>query len=430
MLLRSRRPIIVRVAEYERVILPPKFDNANVKERLRLAAVKAGKPAFDIRNGQLVAKGVVGVIDIGPVAVELLPKTNNNSPSEGSRRLLVNLLRFASDENEMVALSAFVGDDTHSLLEAVLSWCVGLASRNIVDGLPTRYVPIIEQSTAVRGRIDLNYAARARPGKELELIIRHAPLSIDNTLSRIIRWLVSWVMQITQNNSTRLRCQSLVRDCLKDVAEIVPTEADFRKIQLQTLEERWELLLQFAHAIIQQRQPNPTHAGAFQSISVLFTLHDLFESALRKIFNQGLRANGIVLKRTSAHLLTPIPIGARNSLLALKPDFRFIQIQSGSIAIGDAKWKRLLTSSGSLELSEQDAYQVAAYLVAFRGQAGFLFCPLFESEQSLAYSSWLITGLEKPLHVIAVDIAHLVNQGPEATLLRSSFCKLVSELYT
>ena len=73
---RDKARVIVQALERQRIILPPKLDTRRVRERLIEAVRRAGMPeALEVRRQDLFAKDVVGVVDVGDVAIEILPKT-------------------------------------------------------------------------------------------------------------------------------------------------------------------------------------------------------------------------------------------------------------------------------------------------------------------------------------------------------------------
>jgi 5-methylcytosine-specific restriction enzyme subunit McrC len=425
---RRQRPQVIRVLEHSRVHLPARYDTPRTRERLEDAARRAGKRAFEIRGHGLYTRDIVGVVDIGSVAVELLPKTSDLGTVDQGRVFLINLLRFASHGRALAVSDARIAIGDRSFLEIVLAWAVQTATVNIRNGLPRRYMLREEVSAAVRGRVNLRRVALARPEKPFELLVRHAPLIADNPITRIVKWMIGKIFYLTRVGGTRLRCQAILRD-LENVSEIRPAELDFAGIVLQALEADWAPLLSFAQSLLQQLLPNPTGAGEVHSVAVLFTLHDLFEAALRKVFREGLPSHGISLRRLDGTLLRPIPADHRSPIIRLKPDFSFLQSeQPEKRGLGDAKWKRFLTAESDIRPSEEDAYQLTAYLTALQGSSGFLFCPLYgvPASSQVRLSSWQLSGGGQPVHFVAIDVAALVMPDTRGKALRAALCKTVA----
>lgn len=421
-----RKPVEpIRVFEYGRVILPPNKSNAKTRERIEAAARKAGLAAFELRGRALYARGVVGVIDIGDVVIEVLPKTHDQCTGDEGKRFLVDLLRFASSQTRLAAQNAWIDVNDRSVLEMILSWAVKTAAANIRSGLPRRYVSKEEPSSTVRGRIDLRKSIGAKPGEAFRLVVRHAPMSEDNPITRIVRWLLLRISRVTLTSSTRSNCTGLLKD-LAGVSDVSPTLSDFDRIALQPLEAHWEPLLRFARSLVQEEAPDPTRAGQSRSISVLFTLHDLFENALRKVFRAGLPKMDVHLRSLGGPLLYPGPENVSSPLLQLRPDFAFASRRWANPVIGDAKWKTIVDPAGNVKLSQDDAYQLTTYMSAFRADCGFVFCPLTSPRNnSLVKLSWVLHGTVRPIHVVAIDVPTLISPEIKGAQLRSRLCRMV-----
>ncbi|MDW9957988.1 hypothetical protein GOB20_09130 [Sinorhizobium meliloti] len=416
---------IVSTHEYGPIVLPPALDTAQTRERLETAGIRAGLSVFETRNRRLYARGVVGVIDIGDLIVEILPKTrDDDSPADGVA-FLGNLLAFTGGNDSFGLTEAGIASGDDGLLEVILEWAARTISFNLRDGVPRRYTERVEASTAVRGRVELRHLVRQRPGRAFELTVRHAPLSEDNSVSRVVRWLVGEIGQRTRRVRTRALCLKLLQ-LLSHVAPLTPNKTDVERLTLGSMEMLWSPIIGLASMFLAQEQPNPTRGGRFPAIAILFTLHDLFEAALRRVLSEGLHVHELALQRNSGQLLHSTVGGL--GFLKLRPDFR---IGSSSWApakiVGDAKWKRLFDGSKPLNLRESDVYQVATYMAALRAEAGFIISPLLESEsEPLRRSTFTTAGLNRPLDILGVQLASLVAPNPDSIDLRRRLCGIIA----
>lgn len=420
------RATVVRTFEYGRVLLPDRWNTAATRERLEQAALRAGFRAFEIRGRQLHALGVVGVVDLGGLIVEILPKTDTAAAPDKAAIFLSELLRFGGVLDRMAVTQARTAAGERSLLEIVLAWATREAAINIREGLPRRYEVREDTSTAVRGRIELRHIARRPPGKDFELVVRHAPLSENNPPSRILKWLIREMAARTRLAETRRMCQRLTQE-LDHVTATVPSLADIDRLVLQQTEQRWRPLMDLARLLLRQASPDPGRAGGHDAVAVLFRLHDLFERVLRRVFREGLGAHGLGLRRPDRRLLRAVDAGAE-ALLPLKPDLLFARPGApGAVLLGDAKWKRILDAGPGLALSEADAYQLTAYLAAWSLPAGFVFCPLgaAPADNELQTASYRIDGLDACLHITGLHLPTLIAASPDGVALRAALCAWV-----
>jgi 5-methylcytosine-specific restriction endonuclease McrBC regulatory subunit McrC len=419
---------IVRVLERQRVPLPPHLDTARVRERLVATAEGAGMwDALEHRRRGLFAKGAVGVVDIGAVAVEILPKTREGATPDEGRAFLVDLLRFVGrDRGPFAAAAAGIRDGAGGLVEVLYAWAVATVARHADTGLPRRYMPRTEASTAVRGRIDMKRVALARPGRDFELVIRHAPLSADNDVVRALRWLVREVASRTRRSETRRSALTLLGE-LRGVADVEANAAHFDRILLRPLEEHWAPLLGFARSLARQRCLDPAAAGGQPSVAVLFTLHDLFERALRRVLHDHGPDTGLYPARIPRHLLLS---HEGSELVRLKPDYvlRLADATGDRLAVGDAKWKDIWTQGGAPAPGPDDVYQLVAYMAAGRTGTGFLFAPLVggSSGERLRVFRHTLAGTGATLDIIGVHVPTLLRPEAAGEELRRDLCAAIA----
>src|SRR5882724_3296171 len=76
-LLRMRE--VIQIAEWGKVELPPRFDNPKTKARLLRQAASPFGNALVLRGQNLYAQGLVGVIDAGPLQLQIVPKVYTGS---------------------------------------------------------------------------------------------------------------------------------------------------------------------------------------------------------------------------------------------------------------------------------------------------------------------------------------------------------------
>ena len=422
-----RGPVpVISTYEYGQVKLPPSLDTARIRERLETACLHMGLKVFETRDRRLFARGIVGVVDIGEVIVEILPKTRSSvAPSEGIA-FLSELLKFTRHENPLGLTEASIGVGEGGLLEIVLAWAARTIAENLSEGLPRRYQDFEQASTAVRGRVELRHLVRQRPGRAFELTVRHAPLKDDNPVSRLIKWLVDQIGQRTSSLRTRALCLQL-KQLLVHVTDTTPGKGDLDALTLSSMEDRWRPLMLLASIFVARGRPDPARGGRLPAIAILFTLHDLFERAVRRVLIDGLGEKWM-LQRNTGHLLHPE--NGKLGTIGLRPDFRIgIKGTASTRIIGDAKWKRIFNETRHPRLNERDVYQLTTYMAALQAQAGFIISPLSDSEQApFVRLAFRVLGLETCLEVFGVRLDLLIASSSEGVRLRHDLCCAITHL--
>lgn len=404
--------------------LPPNMDTARVRERLTAAALRAGVPAFETRGRRLHALGVVGVVDVGEVVVEILPKTAEGAARSDDLAFLGALLRFVGAPDDLGLSDAGVADDGGDLLELVFAWALKRAGRLLEEGPPRRYAVREERSSAVRGRVELRHLVRQRPGRAFELTVRHAPLSDDNPMSRIVRWLIAAVAERTRSLTTRGHGLQLLGR-LEGVAAVTPDLGDLDCLVPTPFEADWAPLLVLARLFLLQGRPDPARGGGTAAVAVLLPLHGLFEGALRRVLREGASDHGLTLTRAGGLLLRG---DGASGLVDLRPDYLLAR-DGAPVLVGDAKWKRIFEGDGPPRPSERDAYQLTAYVAAFEARAGFLAAPLPQGDgPSLRRAPYRLRGLDRPVSLLGVRLPVLIGADPAGQALRDAVCRAVADL--
>ena len=242
-----------------------------------------------------------------------------------------------------------------------------------------------------------------------------------------MKWLVLTLAQRTHQVVTRQLCGQLLQD-LEGVSSTTPSLDDLDRVLLQQTEQRWAPLLSLAKLLLRQASPDPGRAGAHEAVAILFTLHDLFERVLGRVFREGLTGKGLGLKRYSRPLLETLAPGS-GQMMPLKPDFLFSRPgASGAVLIGDAKWKRILDSGAGFSLGEADAYQLTTYMAVFGVTAGFVFCPLSSppAEGHLVAQDFRISGLGSTLHVAGIHLPTLIAATAAGAATRAALCNQIT----
>lgn len=406
-------PQSITVAEGEVISVPQSVSRRTVRDRL--ARLNARLPFEAVRFGRngMRAADVVGLIDIGVLQIEVLPKTGGNV--EEGRSLLLELLSRAGLVTRAVAATARVATARAGINDVLVRAFAEQLLRDLRDGLPRRYSPREDLITTVRGRIDFQRLARRLPGRDHLLPVRYAPLQTENPLSALVRAVLLELHQLTGSPANRGLLNAGL-DLLPQgpVRALTPSLVD--SVHLTALERRWAPVVTLGRLLASARAPNGIAGGEDALHGLLFPLHGLFERVVREALREGLDSTSFALAPggSGQHLLQSAD-GIRRGLY-LRPDFGIVR-RGGAlerVLVGDAKWKRLVEQRVH-GIQRDDAFQLATYMAAHKVHAGALFFPKADWMQAgptpWKYVYRLLGGAAE-LHVVAIDIAALVSRDP------------------
>jgi len=406
-------PQSITVVEGEPIIVPPAVSRRTVRERLARLNARLPFEAVRFGRGGMRAADVVGLIDVGVLQIEVLPKTGGDVVA--GRSLLLDLLSRAGLVTRAVAATARVATARIGINDVLVRAFAEQVLRDLRDGLPRRYSPREDTITTIRGRIDFQHLARRVPGRDHLLPVRYAPLQAENPLSTLVRAVVLELHQLTGSPANR----SLLNAALNLLPQgpgqaLTPTLVD--RVHLTVLERRWAPVVTLGRLLASARTPNAIAGGEDALHGLLFPLHGLFERVVREALREGLDTTPFALGPggSGQHLLQSAD-GTRRGLY-LRPDFGIVS-RGGTldrVLVGDAKWKRLVEQRVH-GVQRDDAFQLATYMAAHKVHAGVLIFPKADWMQAgptpWTYVYQLLGGATE-FHVVATDVPALVSRDP------------------
>ena len=429
--------VVIQARENSRLNLPEEVNNPVVRERLLRCVSGTRHPIFRPDRRGLRVGSVVGMIQVGRISVEILPKaTAGTAISELDSCFLVNLLVHAGVLPKAYTRTATTSS-TGSPLESVYRLFAQSTLRKLEDGLPRRYHRKTESLEVLKGKPLLRHLASTYPGSPPSILVEYAPLQPDNPLSQLIKATVTTCIYACKSPLTR----RMLRQCLRYLTDVKPrilSEQLANSVQLNQFERNWDEQLHFARALSQSVLPSPVSSGPNSSFSIIFTLQHLFETILRNCLREALSdtKTTVALKPWNAHLLRSIHSG--KLALYLRPDYAFSEGRSATrLLIGDAKWKVLKTSGKAFGLNPGDAYQLVTYMSKSGSDRGALFYPrqdwmtVDQTATVWRHSYEVLTPDPKRLTLIGVDLRSLVNPSRKVrTSALSSLREAVEDAVT
>lgn len=412
-------PNVIRVAEFEPIPRPATLVTADLEDRLFAATAHVSFDVFRRNRRGFSAAGAVGLVDVGDVHVEILPKAGVLEPDpdgELGAELLLNLLSYAGLVARAVPIGGRVQKTRRPLAEAVARGFANGLVKELTDGVPRRYIERRERSTVLRGRLEMKELARRPVLVDGRLPVRYAPLHHDNELSQAIAATASVVAQLTRSSRT----WSILRFCLAHLDDVRPpplTPQLIARVQLTRAEERWRPVMDLGRLLAFGWRPLPVRGGLARTLTLVFPVHDLFEGVLRRALPRALAAHRVSLLplKRGAQLLRSLETG--RSVITLKPDYLFTDEDAAGVAlVADAKWK-VLEPSRTFGLEEDDAYQLVTYMTRHRLKRGVLFFPLRPwmlagGKRTWAHRFELSSAPELRLALVGVDVSGLVARDP------------------
>ena len=366
-----------------------------------------------------------GVLQTEQLAIEILPKIEHRSDSnEEMRGILVAMLVRAGElgsKRERVGNAGLRHQHSHLLDVFIEDFCTQVKTA-LRDGAITRYTERTENLNAIRGRLELTEHLRANAFDHSHLLCRFDEHSIDNPYNQVLKGVLRKLLRFALSSRTRAMVAAFlhrfdeVRDktiTTRDVDALrldrtIRHWEDVDALRLDRTIRHWEPVFAQARRLLAGLFPD-VRTGDATGSALLFNMEKLFETVLGLRIRQACWAHtgGLFSVRLQGDRPVKYQYLAAESKFQLKPD---IIIQSGneSIAILDAKWKRLDCSKPNSGVSIDDVYQMNAYASGYRCNRLALVYPAPVNCPPGKIAEFTLLTEERPmLEVVAVDVQEL-----------------------
>lgn len=344
-----------------------------------------------------------GVLQTEQVAIEILPKIDHGSDSsEDMRGLLVAMLARAGELGSKRVGDAGLGQQHSHLLDIFIEDFCSQVKSALRGGAIARYSERTENLNAIRGRIELTEHLRANAFDRSHLLCRFDERSIDNPYNQALKG----VLRILLGFALGPRTRAMVAAFLHRFGEVSNRRVTARHVDALRLDRtirHWEPVFARARWLLSGLYPD-VRTGDAAGSALLFNMEKLFETVLGLRIRHACQVHGG--GRLSVGLQGPMKNFATAGF-QLRPD---ITIQSGdeSVAILDAKWKRLNIGEPNSGVSSGDAYQMNAYAGRYRCNRLALIYPASGACPPGKITEFMLMTEKRPmLDVVAVDVREL-----------------------
>jgi 5-methylcytosine-specific restriction enzyme subunit McrC len=350
----------------------------NALEKLR---GPRGERMFDVGWREVKATSFVGVVQLGPRAIQVLPKMHRDGvgAEERQRQATANLLFLLSYTRKLDVTEPEISTLTEhrAPLSEILYW---IFVRRLWDAVRREllrgYVVVEARLGLMKGRWLVTAQARRSDGWRRDRFdVAYDEFTEDNPPNRLFNATVWRLSRWAAWSDTRSHLAQL-RSAFADVADVTPRPIDFHEAALWMQRYRrragdgqlYRPLLETARMFWTGAGPQPS-SGRLDTFAFMFDMNELFEESIAEFVRRELRevwqARGWSVRPQSGtrHLLCD---ESGNDLFKLVPDIRFEAGAGETMLIVDTKYKFLDAATSKAGVAEADAYQMFAYKERYR----------------------------------------------------------------
>lgn len=329
------------------------------------AKVTNGLEVFKYANKtSLTAQQFVGVFQIGPHTVEVLPKIDGDDQSV--RRNLVAMLAVALDLDISEGEAARVATQNHGVLEILIKLFCDKLFIQVHKGLVRRYEGREENLSVLRGKLGIAQQVRLNAANPERLFCRFDEFQEDNPLNQVLRAAIRTLLKISCELGNQRKLAELML-VFEGVSDYPRQSLPWTRVVFDRMSERYRPCFKLAELFLKSTPPDVT-GGMAQGFSLFFDMNVLFEEYIGRMAARTFRPLGyqVTLQGPQKHLA--YDENQKRAAFAMKPDV-VGKLDSQVAWIIDTKWKPLakknswntLSTQQKDVVSQQDFYQMYAY---------------------------------------------------------------------
>jgi 5-methylcytosine-specific restriction enzyme subunit McrC len=318
----------------------------------------------------------VGVIQVGQLTIEILPKADANEDLNDVanknrwQSVLISMLKTCRLLKIESLSNAHLRLQQHFILDLYFELFIDEVEQLLHEGLIKQYRNITENQTSMRGRLDFSKQIQHNTVHKTRFFVQHSTYDFNHFFNQILYKTIAVLKRIVTNPLLLDRLQRLHLYFPK-VQNIDIRDWHFQNIKYDRKSQRYQTALEISRLILMNYSPD-IRGGQNDVLAMLFDMNVLFETFIfrhlkRLESSQNIQVIGQPNRKFWTH---------NQSSRNLRPDI-LIQKEGKNIIL-DTKWKVLKRPSPS----DEDLRQMYAYANIFKAEKTILLYPKVFDYQS------------------------------------------------
>ena len=321
-----------------------------------------------IRDG-VKFKNYVGVIQIGGLTIEILPKTDKNTAEDSDfsawHGALLNMLKVCKHINVNSVSEASLKRKHNSILDLYFEMYLDEVQSLLRAGLVKKYRRDASNVFALKGRLDFNKNIQKNLIHQERFFTEHQVYDYENLVNQIILRGLTILGSLTYNSQLKDKISRL-RVSFPEIKEIPIQKYHFDKVKENRKTAAYNRALQIAKMIILNYSPD-IRSGQENMLTLLFDMNKLWEEYVYRMLLRTKDKNITVSFQNKQAFWEGRTI--RPDLVLSKKDENGVD----EIFVIDTKWKVL--DANSPKPSDNDLKQMYAYNLYWNAKRSMLLYP-------------------------------------------------------
>lgn len=361
-----------------------------------------GTPFFSLIHHGVKFCEFVGVINVGSLTIEVLPKADRSNDKELWRKALIDMLKKVGAFSINATSQAHLRIKSNHLLDLYFELFLSEVEALLHKGLIKKYRSTESNINALKGTILFAKHLNANMVHQERFYVRNTVYDREHPLNQVLYKTVLLIQKINCNPALSSRIGSLLLDfpILKDIAV---SEDWFNRLTYSRKTECYRKAIEIARLLLLNYHPDLS-AGRNHVLALMFDLNLLWEKFVYLSLRKYLKADQVRPQFSKPYWKLD---GHRT--VHLRPD---IVITHGKqIFVIDTKWKLLNNNRPS----DDDLRQMYAYTKYFQSGHTILCYPGSTGKFSGKFLAEVPghSGYHFSIETIEVNANHTIRQWQE-----------------
>lgn len=327
----------IRVFEYQSITFSGRYQHPSFKEEHQKAFENYFQKNERTPYFELIPRGVrftsyVGVIQIGNLVIEVLPKAdrkkNSTAHKETWQNILLEMLRTCELLKANHSSNAQLKLKKNSILELYFVLYLEELESLIKKGLIKKYRAHESQQKALKGSLVFSEQIRENLVHRERFFVRHQHYDHHHLLHQILHEALLLIEQLEGGRHLRDRIGRLLLN-FPQLERIKIGFEHFQRIPNNRKHAPYEQALEIARLLLLNFRPD-LKAGRQNMIALMFDMNMLWEEYIYRILRKELNAEWEVMGQSRKRFWEQ---------KVIRPDIILRHRESGKVYVIDTKWK-------------------------------------------------------------------------------------------
>jgi 5-methylcytosine-specific restriction enzyme subunit McrC len=279
----------------------------------------------------------VGVLQIGNLTIEILPKADKFKSADTWKRLLIGMLKEVGLFKIHAPSSSALTLKSNSILDLYLDLYLTEIEYLLHRGLVKRYRKTEGNTTALKGNLQFSKHIQQNLVHQERFYVNYTTYDAQHSIHAILYKALRLVKQINTKNALHSRIGALLLN-FPEMPDVKVSEATFDRITYNRKDEHYQTALEIARLLLLNYHPDVSK-GRNNVLALLFDMNLLWEQFVYVTLKKQSKKDHVhytISPQIEADFWRP----QKGQMSKIKPDI-VIEIDVQTRIVLDTKWKNL-----------------------------------------------------------------------------------------